>query len=92
MHSTCYDEGGNLDASIKRVCHCSAMRSQATHKEPEEAVDHIALRGVRVLRWSFDVLAGFKTGVIDEHKCESGVYRLGELAGLQSEAANETGT
>lgn len=44
---------------------------QATHKEPEEAVDHVALNGVRVLRWSFDVLAGFKTGVIDEHKCES---------------------
>lgn len=35
-------------------------------------MDHIALRGVRVLRWSFDVLAGFKTGVIDEHKCEIG--------------------
>lgn len=36
-------------------------------------MDHIALRGVRVLRWSFDVLAGFKTGVVDEHKCESDV-------------------
>lgn len=41
-----------------------------THKEPEEAVDHLALRGVRFLRLSFDVLAGFKTGVVDEHKCE----------------------
>jgi len=33
-------------------------------------VDHIALGGVKALRWSFDVLAGFKTGVVDEHKCE----------------------
>ena len=47
-----------------------AHTQQVTHKEPEEAVDHIALRGVRALRWSFDVLAGFKTGVVDEHKCE----------------------
>lgn len=48
--------------------------AQVTHKEPEAAVDHIALRGVKTLRWTFDVLAGFKTGVIDEHKCESDVW------------------
>ncbi|CAB1117426.1 unnamed protein product [Ectocarpus sp. CCAP 1310/34] len=47
-----------------------------THKDPEEAVDHIALRGVRALRWCFDVLAGFKTGVIDEHKCASTTVQL----------------
>lgn len=43
---------------------------QVTHKEPEEAVDHVAYRGVRMLRYSFDLLAGFKVGVVDEHKCE----------------------
>eukprot|EP00903_Cladosiphon_okamuranus_P006436 g6297.t1 len=55
---------------------------KATHKEPEEAVDHIALRGVRALRWSFDVLAGFKTGVIDEHKYLNRVIFLETVAGI----------
>ncbi|CAM9522362.1 unnamed protein product [Ectocarpus sp. 8 AP-2014] len=53
-----------------------------THKDPEEAVDHIALRGVRALRWSFDVLAGFKTGVIDEHKYLNRVIFLETVAGI----------
>ncbi|CAM9494778.1 unnamed protein product [Ectocarpus fasciculatus] len=53
-----------------------------THKEPEEAVDHIALRGVRTLRWTFDVLAGFKTGVIDEHKYLNRVIFLETVAGI----------
>jgi len=47
-----------------------SLLAQVSHKQPQQTVDHIALRGVRALRWSFDVLAGFKTGVIDEHKCE----------------------
>lgn len=47
-----------------------------SHKQPEQAVDHIAFRGVKALRWTFDVLAGFKTGVIDEHKCEETIFRL----------------
>ena len=51
-------------------CTGETLYTQVTHKEPEEAVDHLAFRGVRALRWTFDVLAGFKTGVIDEHKCE----------------------
>ena len=45
---------------------------QVTHKEPEGAVDHVAFRGVQALRFTFDLLAGFKTGVIDEAKCEQG--------------------
>ncbi|CAN0137591.1 unnamed protein product [Ectocarpus sp. 4 AP-2014] len=53
-----------------------------THKEPEEVVDHIAFRGVRALRWSFDVLAGFKTGVIDEHKYLNRVIFLETVAGI----------
>lgn len=44
---------------------------QVTHREPEELTDHVTLQGVRTLRWTFDWLAGFKTGVIDENKCES---------------------
>lgn len=69
------------------------MGMQATHKEPEEAVDHIALRGVRVLRWSFDVLAGFKTGVVDEHKCERERVTFGpvEFVGQSEAAQNMSG-
>eukprot|EP00752_Nemacystus_decipiens_P014348 g12765.t1 len=55
---------------------------QVTHKEPEEAVDHIAFRGVRALRWTFDVLAGFKTGVVDEHKYLNRVIFLETVAGI----------
>eukprot|EP00904_Undaria_pinnatifida_P007664 jgi/Undpi1/4027/HiC_scaffold_16.g07394.m1 len=55
---------------------------QVTHKEPEEAVDHFAYRGVRFLRWSFDVLAGFKTGVVDEHKYLNRVIFLETVAGI----------
>lgn len=43
---------------------------QVTHKPPEEVTDRVALGGVKALRWSFDWLAGFKTGTIDENKCE----------------------
>ena len=41
-----------------------------THKEPDQVADYVALGAVRFLRFSFDILAGFKTGPIDEHKCE----------------------
>lgn len=59
---------------------------QVTHKEPEEAVDHLAFRGVRALRWTFDVLAGFKTGVVDEHKCEGRCSVCAALACATSDA------
>ncbi|CAM9371826.1 unnamed protein product [Pylaiella littoralis] len=55
---------------------------KVSHKKPEVAVDHIALRGVRTLRWTFDVLAGFKTGVVDEHKYLNRVIFLETVAGI----------
>ncbi|CAM9340053.1 unnamed protein product [Sphacelaria rigidula] len=55
---------------------------KVTHKEPEEVVDHVALRGVQTLRFAFDLLAGFKTGVVDEHKYLNRVIFLETVAGI----------
>jgi Alternative oxidase len=41
---------------------------KVTHKPPVDIADKIALSGVRFLRWSFDWLAGFKTGAVSEDK------------------------
>ncbi|CAM9728978.1 unnamed protein product [Ectocarpus sp. 12 AP-2014] len=68
--------------SAEEVNSIKARRREPTHKEPEEAVDHVAFRGVRALRWTFDVLAGFKTGVIDEHKYLNRVIFLETVAGI----------
>ncbi|CAM9546705.1 unnamed protein product [Ascophyllum nodosum] len=55
---------------------------KVTHKEPEQTVDYVALGAVRFLRQSFDVLAGFKTGPVDEHKYLNRVIFLETVAGI----------
>ncbi|CAM9114341.1 unnamed protein product [Discosporangium mesarthrocarpum] len=56
--------------------------SQVTHKEPEEVIDYAALGTVRFLRTSFDVLAGFKTGPVNEHKYLNRIIFLETVAGI----------
>jgi Alternative oxidase len=55
---------------------------KVTHKPPVDIADKIALSGVRFLRWSFDWLAGFKTGAVSEDKYLNRVIFLETVAGI----------
>jgi Alternative oxidase len=55
---------------------------KVTHKPPVDIADKIALSGVKFLRWSFDWLAGFKTGAVSEDKYLNRVIFLETVAGI----------
>lgn len=53
-----------------------------THKPPKDISDRLALSTVKLLRFSFDVLAGFKTGRHDEYKYLNRMIFLETVAGV----------
>ncbi|KAG5184451.1 alternative oxidase [Tribonema minus] len=55
---------------------------KVTHRDPTDIADKIALKAVRFCRWTFDWVAGFKTGSITEDKYLNRVIFLETVAAI----------